>query len=155
VSAYSSKEDVLPILSASHWSLLLRLLPTSHSAPSSAMTQTLPSALSQLLPLCLRQITALATAPGPTLLDQVAKTAERLLVLLRLSSESLLDLFGEVLQAWHHVSSRLEDGETTLGGWEDMVAVVARALEATLSNNLHRKKVRLALFFPSFPLSSP
>lgn len=125
-----------PLLSPSHWSLLNLLLPTS----SSNSAAPLPASTLLLLTAFLRQLPTLPAASTTALLfAQVASTAEKVLPLLRVSSEGLLDLFGDALGAWS--SRRATAGVEEVEGWKGLLSVLAKALERSLPNNLNRKKV--------------
>lgn len=133
-----------PLLSPAHWSLLNQLLPTSSSTSSAP----LPPPTLLLLTAFLRQLPALPASSSPqtvVLFSEVSKTADRVLPLLRVSSEGLLDLFGDALVAWNTRSTASALGAEELEGWETLLAVLSKALDRTLPNNLNRKKVSLAL----------
>lgn len=132
-----------PLLSPSHWSLLNLLLPTSHSNSA-----PLPPSTLLLLTSFLRQLPSLPASSSSTssLFAEVATTAERVLPLLRVSAEGLLDLFGDALGAWS--SRQASVGADEVKGWQVLLSVLAKALDRSLPNNLNRKKVRTC------PLSS-
>jgi hypothetical protein len=67
------------------------------------------------------------------------------------SSEGLLDLFGEALVAWNARTSSAALGAEETQGWETLLSVLCKALDRSLPNNLNRKKVRMPESCPTVP----